>query len=535
MIGATPLEAPGTNETWGVGTAGSTTVVVRYTRESGWSLGPALPAGFKLEQSPLAGQMTPQGDGVLAGTVSPEGGGSHQVLLVRKTGGAFIEAPPVPAESETLPARRRSAAEERRNAVRGQPRAADRPARRRRRAKPGRCSRRSGKAPGVEDQVLHFDGQQVDIASRSRSRKPATKTSASWGSALPPRRTPGCSRSSPPKRPTPRARWRSSGACAKVKERASNGVGSRSRLRARGKKPNRCGCPCRVQANPSRSRSSGTGEPPTVISQLLTVTSEGVWIDGERADIHTHTPASTTIFFKPAGATGGQVQASWCLLPAGAEGPPCQHELPEALPSDFSRSIAWSPSEVKAGAGPKRAKPKRAGDLAPCDHWAARRCEPALGRRNVYARAGARRGLEREPVSRRAARCRLHQLARGVAWRRWHARAPDAQPGTEPPHAVAGAVSPCAARDRAAARRAGRRALERSARRRRLRRGRALQAGRGAGCPKACSGPASGSNTRGCAPSPGRRPTASMLSVTTGRCGCGVGKPACGNTTRRRR
>ena len=93
MIGATPLEAPGTNETWGVGTAGSTTVVVRYTRESGWSLGPALPAGFKLEQSPLAGQMTPQGDGVLAGTVSPEGGGSHQVLLVRKPGEAFIEAP----------------------------------------------------------------------------------------------------------------------------------------------------------------------------------------------------------------------------------------------------------------------------------------------------------------------------------------------------------------------------------------------------------------------------------------------------------
>ena len=105
MIGAAPLEAPGTNETWGVGDGG--------LHHGGGPLhqGKRLvartgPAG-RLQarsQSPLAGQMTPQGDGVLAGTVSPEGGGSHQALLVRKPGGAFLETPRVPAEGETLPA-----------------------------------------------------------------------------------------------------------------------------------------------------------------------------------------------------------------------------------------------------------------------------------------------------------------------------------------------------------------------------------------------------------------------------------------------
>ena len=53
---------------------------------------------------------------------------------------------------------------------------------------------------------------------------------------------------------------------------------------------------------------------------------------------HTRTPASTTIYFKPEGEAGeaAAVEASWCLLPAGAEGaPPCQHELPEALPGGY--------------------------------------------------------------------------------------------------------------------------------------------------------------------------------------------------------
>src|SRR6202035_2086227 len=61
MIGATPEEpgAPGGAETWGVGSEGSTTVLVRYTSSGGWTLGPGLPAGFKLADSQLAGEMSP--------------------------------------------------------------------------------------------------------------------------------------------------------------------------------------------------------------------------------------------------------------------------------------------------------------------------------------------------------------------------------------------------------------------------------------------------------------------------------------------
>lgn len=102
MIGATPREAP--EETWGVGESGSRTVLVHYIQGSGWSLAQELqlPGGaFKLDASPLAGQMTPQGDGVLLGTLTREGAGSAPAVLVRSPGGQFAEAPAVPVESET--------------------------------------------------------------------------------------------------------------------------------------------------------------------------------------------------------------------------------------------------------------------------------------------------------------------------------------------------------------------------------------------------------------------------------------------------
>lgn len=109
MIGASPAEAAG--ETWGVGLMGEgigefPTGVVRYTPGGGWSLGPALQdeagqplAHFKLDQpeslaapSPLSGQITANGSGVLAGFVPIAGGPGtavRQVLLVRDPGGAF--------------------------------------------------------------------------------------------------------------------------------------------------------------------------------------------------------------------------------------------------------------------------------------------------------------------------------------------------------------------------------------------------------------------------------------------------------------
>ena len=120
MIGATPEEpeAPGREETWGVGREGSgdgaTTVLVRYyvhpgsveAQEGSWTLGPALPEelpkAFKLAASPLAGQMTPKGFGVLAGT-EKGAADNEQVVLVRKPDGAFEATGAVPVEGEAEP------------------------------------------------------------------------------------------------------------------------------------------------------------------------------------------------------------------------------------------------------------------------------------------------------------------------------------------------------------------------------------------------------------------------------------------------
>ena len=78
----------------------------------------------------------------------------------------------------------------------------------------------------------------------------------------------------------------------------------------------------------------GTGEPPTTSAQILTVTSQGVWVDGERADAS----AAVTFFFKPTEAepsgehaTEGEVQASWCNVASGLT--PCDHTLPDQLPA----------------------------------------------------------------------------------------------------------------------------------------------------------------------------------------------------------
>ena len=83
---------------------------------------------------------------------------------------------------------------------------------------------------------------------------------------------------------------------------------------------------------------------PAIEAQLLTVTSEGIWVDGARGDLTLHAPVTATLFFKPEGSGGGTVESSWCELPAEAPAgtPLCEHELPEQLPLGPSRSIAWA-------------------------------------------------------------------------------------------------------------------------------------------------------------------------------------------------
>ncbi len=356
MIGATPQEAgaPGADETWGVGTpngsasetTGAGAELVRYTREGGWSLGPALPTGFKLEQNPLAGQMTPQGTGVLAGTMPGEKS-SRQVLLVRQSGGAFVEAPRVPAEGETLEEGEKPLLKE------------------------GEILFGSGRPPliaplqeagagagalvvpvrqgaGVEDQVLHFDGgkwtsEPIEIPKASSGDFRVLGIGASSPSNAWLLAQLSSKASYPPGAVALFRRMREGeGESAKWSWKPVTAAGGKA------EEAEPLTVPVQGASEHQPFTVAGTGEPPRISSQLLTVTGEGVWVDGERADVHALTPASTTMFFKPEGEAAGHVTASWCILPAGAPTgtPACEHELPEALPTGSSRSIAWPASEA---------------------------------------------------------------------------------------------------------------------------------------------------------------------------------------------
>ncbi len=346
MIGATPLEAPGKDETWGVGKAGGTTVLVRYTKEGGWSLGPALPARFAFDESPLAGQMTPRGAGAMVGEVPTEAGGKQEVVLVRNPGGAFEETASVPAEGATLAKGEEPLLKEEEELF-GKERAplvapldeAD-----------GSAGAllvpvNKEKHPEAEHQVLDWDGHEwtsepiaIPAASSGDFRVLAIAASGPTNAWL------LAQLSSKSSYPT---------AAVALFHRVEEGEGESARWtwKSVGGTTEGEAQPLTVPVKHTGSEPEsepftvhGIGEPPKVVTQVLTVTSEGVWIDGQRRDVQTLEPATTTLFFKPEGAMGGRVQSSWCLLPPGVpEGTPeCEHELPEALPSGPSRSIAWA-------------------------------------------------------------------------------------------------------------------------------------------------------------------------------------------------
>jgi hypothetical protein len=349
MIGSSPLEAP--DETWGVGQGNGAgkfhSPLVRYTREGGWSLGAQYEnaAGEPLNEfrlaapgggtpSPLAGEITPKGSGVLGGEVpaSTEGAPPRQVLLVRDPGAAFRETAALPEtggtalrSSESLFASGRApllaALEE-----------------------------SSGKAgalvvpvreAGPEASVLHWDGsawsrEPIDVpaASSSDFRVLAIGASApsnAWllaqlaSSGAYPAGAVALFRRRAPSGETPAA-W--------IPVALSPGAGD-------------------TEAHPLNVGGSvftvaHTGEPPAVQAQILTVTGEGVWIDGERSDSH----SPTTMFFRPSGTAGGEVVATWCSIPASnTEATPCTHGLPGPLPTGPSRSFAWANPGTPEGLG----------------------------------------------------------------------------------------------------------------------------------------------------------------------------------------
>ncbi len=350
MIGATPEEpgAPGGEETWGVGREGSSTVLVRYylhpgaieAQEGSWTLGPALPEQlpeeFRLAPGPLAGQMTRKGFGVLIGTASGAADG-RQVVLVRKPGGAFEATAPVSFEGETQALLLKG------QHLFGVDRAPMIAPLQEAGGEAGALVAPVSEEGLVENEVLHWDGHQwsgepIEIPAKSSedfrvlaigASSPANawllaRLSANYpsGAVALFRRveaTPGS--------------W----SWEPVALSAGAGDGEAHPLTVPVQGP---GAP--PEGEPFIV--PGTAGTPAIAAQLLTVTPEGIWIDGARGDLTLRAPVTTTLFFKPEGAGGGAVQASWCELPAEAPAgtPACGHELPEPLPLGPARSIGWA-------------------------------------------------------------------------------------------------------------------------------------------------------------------------------------------------
>lgn len=360
MIGATPEEpgAPGSEETWGVGRRGEGNhVLVRYYvhptptggEEGSWTLGPTLPAGFAplSEENPLEGELSTRGAGVLAGTIA-----KRQVLLVRSPGGAFVPTAPVPVEGEELQ-KGEEPLLKKGEELYGTKRAPLIAALEEAGGDAGALVVPVDTAPsaGVESQVLHWDGtrwtrEPIDIPAKSKEEFRVLAIGAS----------------------SPQNAW----LLAQLASSPSypNGNIALFRRVPEGTEswvwkpvppsggPSEEAQPLSVPVQGGEAKPftvPGAGEVPTVTAQLLSVTSAGIWIDGERADIKrgiVQAPASATLFFKPEGEkVAGTVQASWCWLPptAPAGTPLCDHSLPESLPTKFSRSFAWASTGQEFG------------------------------------------------------------------------------------------------------------------------------------------------------------------------------------------
>ena len=332
MMGSSPQESGG--ETWGIGKIGSlnnpTWTIVSYREGDGWSIAPMLDAGgqplkgFVPDESPLTGLMTPNGAGALVGTVkdaSEESTVSRRVLLARDPGGAFteVQAPPSSAlgEGESLFSGTRAPLL----------------------APLDEGSDHAGAlivpvlgsgSNFAETAVLHWDGKQW---TREKIEVPAAEVEGFRVLAID---------ASSPENAWLLGQLRSGGVALFRRDVA--GTTSWKPVA-----PKSGGTPGEaLEANGQPFSVAGRGEPPTVKAQLLTVTEQGVWVDGERADVHT--PA--TMFFKPEGAQDkGQVSATWCNLPAAAPAgtQPCTSSLPQALPSGLSRSFAWADSSTPYG------------------------------------------------------------------------------------------------------------------------------------------------------------------------------------------
>ncbi len=355
MLGATPAEPGAPNgTTWGLGELreGNEAVpkLVRYTppsqaggfgEEGGWEPSSELPAGFQPDHpnhkpSPLEGQMTVAGYGVLAGTL-PREGETQQALLVRKPGGGFEATAPVPRE--------------------GHIKAGEEPL-----LREGQTLFGSQRAPmiaplaegdgsagalvmpvyaekGVDEAVLHWDGhswtrEPIAIPPASAEEFKVLALAAS----------------------DPQHAW------LLARLSGTFGTDAVALFRRVEEKGGWSWQPVEVEVGhehvklplsvPVSGEVPATGEPfgvfgaegsqITVESQVLTATSEGVWVDGVRTDVE-HQQPYTTMYVRlqeSKGVTEGVIEHSWCRAASGT--PACQETLPAEPPLQYGRSIAWS-------------------------------------------------------------------------------------------------------------------------------------------------------------------------------------------------
>jgi hypothetical protein len=341
LLGASPREpgAPGGDEAWGLGSSNGEATLVRYYvhpseaggEEGTWEDGPGLPAGFKAGpggiEDPLEGQVDPEGYGVLAGTITPSA--SHiaeEVLLARRPGGSFEAAPSPALEVEgTAPLGAGHALWSKERVPMMAP-----------------LHEAGGEAgalvapvdeseTAVDEYVLHWDGHkwtrepiEIPGASASSFRVLALAAQSPTNAWL-----------------LARVSGFGPGTLAlfhRVHEEAGWEWQAVEAQVAGGSPQTALAVP--VSGNETEPLVvAGAAAPfPETKQQLLTVTEDGVWVDGERKDIERVSPF-TSIFFKPAGSGAGQVEGSWCNVPAGS--PACLQTFPQEPPRENSRSIAW--------------------------------------------------------------------------------------------------------------------------------------------------------------------------------------------------
>ncbi len=348
MIGASPEEAK--DETWGIGIEKGASALVRYTPETGWSLGSALLnasgqplSGFQLDQpeaaiypfpNPLSGQVLANGSGVLAGTIE---NGASPVLLVRDLGAAFQETAALPTTGEVaLQKGERLLGLERAPMVAALSEAD---------GHAGALVVPVNEAGGSEDRVLHWDGaswssEPIEIPAASKEEFHVLGMASSSETAHSPESAWLLGRLSASHYPA--------GSVALFRRHLGTGGEPTTWRAVTVKSGGEAGEPLSVPTIEAGKEVPFT-VPARYQSQVLTVTREGVWIDGDRSDVK----ASTTMFFKPEGEEpAGEVATSWCKLPEGSEGSlSCQHELPEALAQARVRSFAWANPSISGGLG----------------------------------------------------------------------------------------------------------------------------------------------------------------------------------------